>query len=72
VTSRIQTTSSENDAILDPIIGLLACPECHGDLARRGTGLTCLDCHREYDVKEGIPLLARLGSAEQWNAASDG
>lgn len=72
MTHQIQWTPSENDATIDPVVPLLACPECHGDLARREASLTCLGCACEYDVREGIPLLAKLGSSEPWNTASDG
>ncbi len=61
-----------NNDTLDSWIGLLACPDCRGDLAREGTGLVCRSCARGYEVHDGIPLLARPGSSEQWGVPSDG
>ncbi len=68
----IQMNQHENDHILDSVAPLLGCPECHGDLVRQGTGLTCLICSRAYELQDGIPLLARIGSSELWGGASDG
>jgi SAM-dependent methyltransferase len=72
MTHEIPMSPHENDPVLDTPAALLACPECHGDLARRGAGLTCLLCSRGYELKDGIPLLARVGSSELWGSASGG
>jgi SAM-dependent methyltransferase len=65
-------TQSTNDRTLDSTTELLVCPECRGDLARQDASLACPNCSRSYEVKDGIPLLARIGSSEQWGVASDG
>jgi SAM-dependent methyltransferase len=65
-------TECVNDHVPDFAIGLLACPECRGDLAREGRGLLCRGCSRCYEQHDGIPLLARSGSSEQWAGPSDG
>ena len=44
------------------IAQLLACPRCHGPLAREGKGLVCEACSRPYAVTAGIPRL--LSEAE--------
>jgi SAM-dependent methyltransferase len=72
MTHEIQMNQHENNHVLDSVAPLLACPECHGDVARQGSGLTCLICSRGYEVKDGIALLARTGSSERWGVASDG
>lgn len=36
---------------------LLACPACHGDLARTSTELTCAGCGRVYPIRKGLPHL---------------
>ena len=71
MTGPIEKSSSEHDAILGPILALLACPGCRGDLALQGARLRCQKCSHEYEIQKGIPLLARLGSNEQWNVAID-
>ncbi|HEX5506508.1 MAG TPA: methyltransferase domain-containing protein [Thermomicrobiales bacterium] len=38
---------------------LLACPVCHGELARAGDTLTCAGCGRVYPVRRGLPRLLR-------------
>ena len=59
-----------NDHVLASLLPLLACPECRGDLARQGGGLTCQSCSRSYEVADGIPLLAQAGSSELWGVES--
>lgn len=56
---------------LAALLQLLVCPECQGNLARQGAGLTCLTCSRSYEVADGIPLLARAGSSELWGVETD-
>ncbi|HNS21975.1 MAG TPA: methyltransferase domain-containing protein [Sedimentisphaerales bacterium] len=58
--------------VLDSLLGLLACPDCRGDLGREGAGLICRSCSRTYEVRDGIPLLARCGSSEQWGVPPEG
>jgi SAM-dependent methyltransferase len=65
-------TQCIHDPVLDSSIGLLACPDCRGDLAREGTGIICRSCSRAYPLHDGIPLLARSGSSEQWGVPSEG
>ena len=36
---------------------LLACPACHGDLARTSSDLTCASCGRSYPIQAGLPHL---------------
>jgi uncharacterized protein YbaR (Trm112 family)/SAM-dependent methyltransferase len=56
---------------LTSLLPLLACPECRGDLIRQEAGLTCQGCSRNYEVADGIPLLAQAGSTELWGVESD-
>lgn len=46
----------------------LACPDCRSALAAGGPGLRCTACATEIEVRDGIPLFARFGSAEKWGA----
>jgi uncharacterized protein YbaR (Trm112 family) len=42
----------------DPsVIDQLACPACHGGLARVGGSLVCQSCGRAYPIVDGIPVL---------------
>jgi len=42
----------------DPtVLGLLACPACHGGLRLDKTYLICAGCGRAYPVVDGIPTL---------------
>ena len=36
---------------------ILACPECHGDLASSARRLVCRACARSYEIVDGIPAL---------------
>jgi uncharacterized protein YbaR (Trm112 family) len=43
---------------LDPaVLGLLACPACHGELGVDNERLVCVACGRSYPVMDGIPAL---------------
>ncbi len=43
---------------MDPaVLGLLACPACHGELQAEAERLTCVRCGRIYPVVDGIPVL---------------
>ena len=41
------------------LFDILACPLCKGDLIynKTKTKLKCTKCRKEYDIKEGIPIL---------------
>ena len=47
---------------LASIAGLLACPWCSGALAVGSTEITCQACARVYPIRQGIALLARIGT----------
>ena len=55
---------------LEPIAGLLCCPACAGDLSFEPPGLRCKTCSAAYPIHEGVPMLAREGTAESWEAAA--
>jgi SAM-dependent methyltransferase len=40
-----------------PLIELLACPDCGGDLRSTSGRLECIVCGGEFEVRNGIPLL---------------
>lgn len=39
------------------VVGMLACPACHGDLRAEGERMMCSGCGRRYPVIDGIPVL---------------
>lgn len=40
------------------LLSLLACPKCHGKLAKDGKhSLVCSSCHLSYPVENGLPVL---------------
>lgn len=41
------------------LFDILACPKCRGDLGynKDETKLVCLKCKKNYEIKEGIPIL---------------
>jgi ubiquinone/menaquinone biosynthesis C-methylase UbiE len=43
------------------IAGILACPGCRHKLDIESTRIRCAGCGAEYQVREGVPLLARMG-----------
>jgi SAM-dependent methyltransferase len=60
-------------ATVDPhlarVLDLLACPDCRGELRLGGASLECAVCGTEFPIEDGVPLLARTGSAEAWAGA---
>ena len=45
---------------LDPeLLDILACPKCKADIKMTmdEQGLKCMECHRVYPVKDGIPVM---------------
>ena len=41
------------------LLDILACPVCKTEIKQTAdeTGLKCLQCHRVYPIKEGIPVM---------------
>lgn len=45
---------------LDPeLLDILACPKCKADIkmTKDEKGLKCVECHRVYPIKDGIPIM---------------
>ena len=47
--------------IEDPLLDLLACPRCGGDLGPGERRLSCFSCGTQYDIRGGIPVLMPQG-----------
>ena len=58
-------------AHLEPIAGLLCCPACGGGLSFNPTHMRCNSCDDEYPVHDGVPMLAREGTVESWQAKAE-
>jgi uncharacterized protein YbaR (Trm112 family) len=56
------------------LLGVLACPQCKGDLALlpKEDGLACAACRVVYPVREEIPVLLadEAVPAAQWTGSS--
>lgn len=48
---------------------LLACPDCGGELDRKGDNVACLACSGSFPVRDGIPVFARFGTVEEPSGA---
>jgi uncharacterized protein YbaR (Trm112 family) len=46
------------------LVARLACPDCRADLAGRSHALQCLKCGRDFEIRDGIPLLLPRALAE--------
>jgi len=46
-------------ALDENFLKLLACPICKGDLgvANDGLSLNCAKCKKDFEIKDGIPVL---------------
>jgi SAM-dependent methyltransferase/uncharacterized protein YbaR (Trm112 family) len=58
-------------ADLEPIAGLLCCPACGGRLSFSPAHMRCNSCDAEYPVHDGVPMLAREGTVESWQAKAE-
>jgi SAM-dependent methyltransferase len=57
---------------LSTIAGLLACPWCGGGLSVGSAELTCQACARVYPIRQGIALLARIGTPDERHTQKTG
>ena len=48
-----------SEMIDEGLFSILACPVCKADLVYSSdkAGLLCVKCKKEYEIKEGIPVL---------------
>jgi len=51
---------------IETLADVLACPACRGALRIGQADIRCEACGAAYDIREGVPLFARKGSAETW------
>jgi ubiquinone/menaquinone biosynthesis C-methylase UbiE len=56
---------------LEPVEKLLCCPYCAGGLAFESAGIRCGGCQAVYPLHDGVPMLAREGTAESWEAGAE-
>lgn len=49
--------SNTSNSINPELIQLLACPNCGNDLREVNNQLRCIGCGKEYEIRNGIPLL---------------
>ncbi len=51
---------------LAPIANRLCCPVCRSELNFTGEHIACTGCAQNYPLLEGMPLLAKEGTVENW------
>jgi len=56
---------------LEPIAELLCCPTCTGSLSFDHNRMRCKDCDSAFPIHEGVPMLAREGTVESWEAKAE-
>ena len=39
------------------LLEILACPVCKGDVKEINDKIVCLECKRQYPIREGIPIM---------------
>ena len=46
-------------AISQDLLEILACPACKAKVEQKpdGSGLTCVQCHRLYPIRDDIPVM---------------
>lgn len=62
------TSSAPN---LSQIADRLRCPQCAGPVEIGPDRVVCSGCRAQFPVRDGVPLLARLGTAENWDRDSE-
>ena len=44
--------------MIDPkLLEILACPACKTPVKQEGECLVCVQCHRRYPIRDGIPVM---------------
>jgi SAM-dependent methyltransferase/uncharacterized protein YbaR (Trm112 family) len=62
-----QNSKQNNDlSIITRIADMLICPKCSGQLSIKQEEISCSGCGSKYPIRDGVPLLARLGTSETW------
>ena len=39
------------------LLEILACPVCKSEVKETGGKIVCLECKRQYPIREGIPIM---------------
>ncbi len=39
------------------LLSILACPACRGDVAEENGKIVCINCGRQYPVRDGVPIM---------------
>lgn len=67
---RTSALASDTRTPLEELLDRFCCPRCSGELQLTSDRLHCVACRADYPVRDGIPLLAVLGTAETWAGAT--
>lgn len=46
------------------LLNILACPECKSDIYLKDDKIVCLQCGKEYSIKNGIPIMLIDGTKQ--------
>ena len=65
------TVTSNCPPQIRPIEQLLCCPACAAGLSFQIEEVRCTGCDSVYAIKDGVPLLAREGTVENWEPGSE-
>jgi len=57
-------------ADLAHIANMLICPKCSAQVIIQPDMILCSGCGAKYPVREGVPLLARMGTANTWDGTT--
>lgn len=58
-------------APLSTISEMLVCPSCSADVSIGDDAVKCGSCSAIYPMREGVPLLARMGVSDTWGEKQD-
>jgi len=39
------------------LLEILACPACKGDVEQRDEKIVCIQCSRQYPIKDDVPIM---------------
>ena len=54
---------------VDRISSLLLCPYCSGEVRIQPGQALCFGCGAQYPIRDGVPLMARMGTSDTWEGA---
>ncbi len=61
--------AEHNTPDLAHIASILICPKCSAEVSIQADQVLCSGCGTKYPIRDGVPLLARMGTTNTWDGS---